>query len=95
MFRDFNETIEGAARAGGLHDAVVFMCECGDDFCAEDVELTIAEYEPIRAVPTHFLVRPGHFTPDVEVIIEQRSGYWVVEKTGGAADVARDTDPRT
>jgi hypothetical protein len=94
MFRDLNETIEEAARAGGTSGRLLFMCECGDDFCAEDVELTPAEYEQVRAVPTHFVVRPGHFSPDIEVIVEREAEHWVVEKTGEAADIARDTDPR-
>ena len=95
MFRDLNETIEGAALAGGERGGILFLCECGDDLCAEDVELTSGEYERIRSASTHFFVRPGHFTPEFEVIVERHSRYWVVEKTGGAAEIARDTDPRT
>jgi hypothetical protein len=94
MFRDLNETIEKVAKAGG-EGAILFMCECGDDFCAEDVELNAEQYESVRAVPTRFVVRPGHDAPDVETVVEQNPGYWVVEKTGSAADIARETDPRT
>ncbi len=57
--------------------------------------MTVAEYERIRSVPTWFLVRPGHFDPNVEVIVEKEARFWIVRKVGDAADEALDSDPRS
>ncbi len=95
MFREVNEAIEDAARAVGLDDEVAFLCECGDDLCAEEIQLGVREYERVRAVPTRFFVRPGHVRPDLEQIVERHERYWVVEKLDEAADEAEETDPRS
>ena len=40
-------------------------------------------------------VHAGHEQPEVEDVIDRRSEYLVVRKReGGAAEVARDTNPR-
>ncbi len=95
MFREVNEAIEHAARTGGVEERVSFLCECGDDLCAEQIQLDVREYERVRAVPTRFVVRPGHFRPEVERVVEQHERYWLVDKVGEAADEARETDPRS
>lgn len=92
MFREVNETVSDAARGRG--GPIIFLCECGDPGCAESVTLTGAEYERVRAVATHFLVRPGHVIPDIETVVERAETYWVVEKTGEAGEVAEETEPR-
>jgi len=56
--------------------------------------MTVAEYEKVRRVPTHFIVAQGHVVPDVERIVRTTSGDEVVEKIGDAATVARSLDPR-
>ena len=94
MFRRLNELLNEVARRGGVPGEIVFLCECGDDACAEEIDLHPQEYERVRAVDTHFVVRPGHFAPEVEIIVAQNDRYWIVEKTGEAAEVAEDTDPR-
>jgi len=95
MFRRFNEMVEDVAlleRSGG---ETAFLCECGDENCNEEIRLEPERYEAIRAVSTHFVVRPGHFFQRAEVVVEQHSGYWVVEKRGEAADEATKSDPRS
>ena len=58
--------------------------------------MTIAEYEAIRAEPTHFGVVPEHELPEVETVVRRFPTYFVVEKREqDAQEVARDTDPRT
>jgi len=57
--------------------------------------MTLAEYEAIRAESTHFAVAPQHEQPEIEIVIEQRPSYFVVEKRErDAQEVARETDPR-
>lgn len=74
-----------------------WTCECGDESCVEPVRLTVAEYEAIRANPARFFIRPSaeHVTPDVEVVVQREERYWVVEKTGIAAELSEELDPRS
>jgi hypothetical protein len=95
LFRQVNERIEevnSKLDSDGLSD---FLCECGDDDCTTPISLTLAEYEEIRSVPTHFAIAPGHETVDVEDIIRTGDRYAVVEKhVGEAARIALESDPR-
>jgi hypothetical protein len=57
--------------------------------------LTLTEYEDVRKIATHFVVRPDHVDGDVEVVVgsgEER--YLVVEKIGDAGRTAAALDPR-
>jgi hypothetical protein len=57
--------------------------------------VTRAEYESVRAVPTHFIVIPGHEDRRVEHVTESNERFFVVEKEGTAARNAEATDPRS
>jgi hypothetical protein len=71
------------------------VCECGDASCAQFVEVTGAEYEGVRAVPTHFIVCPGHVWPEIERVVLENERFTVVEKSPGEpAEIARETYPR-
>jgi hypothetical protein len=94
IFREVNEQVAEAATARAVAEPILFLCECADQFCAESVALLREEYEQVRAVAEHFAVTPGHVQPEVERVVEQHRGYWVVEKFGEAAEVAEETDPR-
>jgi hypothetical protein len=98
LFREVNERIKEVSGDLAVFDgeaAVEFVCECSDEGCNETVELTLAEYEAVRADPTHFLVAPGHvWEPKAEHAVQQDENHSVVEKTGAAGDVAEDEDPR-
>jgi hypothetical protein len=90
-FRELNEAIEDGRRT--RTGVVGFLCECGVLGCNEVVELTIPDYESVRADSRHFFVRPGHDT-DVDDVIERHSGYSVVAKRGPAGRIAESLDPR-
>ena len=93
-YRDVNEAIR-AGRAEDKADARrPFVCECGQLGCNQLVELTLAEYEAVRARPRHFLMLAGHEIPGVEVVVERHDGYIVAEKIAEPAEVAEETDPR-
>jgi hypothetical protein len=98
LFREVNERIrEVSGRVAAFDgDALLqFVCECSDERCNEPVELTLSEYEAVRAEPTHFLVAPGHvWEPETEHLVREGDRYEVVEKDGTAGDVAADEDPR-
>jgi hypothetical protein len=73
-----------------------WMCECADDECTTRVEVSPAEYEAVRAVPTWFLVAPedNHVFSEIEHVTNQTDRYWVVEKDGDAAELAARADHR-
>jgi hypothetical protein len=95
LWREVNERVKEINEA---HDVGLnrtdWVCECPNESCIERVSLTSGEYERVRADSTHFLVAPGHVDPEVERILEQHRGFWVVEKVGMAAAVSEELDPR-
>jgi hypothetical protein len=95
LFRGVNERVrEVKGNAGDPEERIRFVCECGRDACLEEVELTVAEYEAVRSVPTQFVVKPGHELTEVERVLNENDRYSVVEKHEEEAAVARQTDPR-
>ena len=99
LYREANERVAEVVEQfpeGEAQSRVEFICECGAADCREPITATLAEYEAIRAEPTHFAVLPGHELPEIERIVERHSAYLVVEKRQEVAqEVARETDPRS
>ena len=96
VFREINERIETGASPRDVDEPVTFLCECARLRCTRLVELTFPEYEAVRADPHRFVLVPGHEVAGVEVVIDTKAGYVVVEKIGEAGRAAaRDTHPRT
>src|SRR5436189_6259393 len=96
LFREVNERIETVSTNLAADDPTMeVLCECDDPDCHEPVKITRAEYESVRAVPTQFVVLPGHENGDVDRVVNTNERFLVVEKTGEAADEAEATDPRT
>jgi hypothetical protein len=97
--REHNERARASNAAHTWVDPPVpdWSCECGWVGCTEPVQISLAEYEAVRAVPTHFLVRPdeGHVARDIERVVERHPTYWVVEKVGPAAVLTAELDPRS
>jgi hypothetical protein len=93
-FRKINEGIERGQWPGEEDAPVRFRCECAQLGCAELIELSVREYEGVRAHPRRFLVLPGHEQPAAEKVIEARPHYLVVEKVDQAGETAIATDPR-
>jgi hypothetical protein len=95
LFRRVNERVEEVNKAfeSILGDAD-FFCECADVGCMETIRMTLSDYEALREVSTHFVVKPGHVLPENERVVEERDGYAVVEKIGEAGERAAKLDPR-
>ena len=91
--RDVNEGIERGQWPGEGDRPVGFRCECARLGCNRLIELSVHEYEEIRANPRRFVLIPGHEFPDIEAVIETRPGYIIVEKRD-AAEVAEEHDRR-
>jgi hypothetical protein len=90
--RRVNEGIEeGRREREGL---VPFVCECGLLGCNDVVELTLREYEEVRAGSRCFLVVPGHGA-DFDIVRRHEDRYEIVRKPDGPlGDYAERTDPR-
>ena len=71
------------------------MCECGNEDCTAGIELSVAEYEAVRAVETQFVVIPGHERTEIEDVVGGTENWLVVRKRGEAAEIAAGTDPRS
>ena len=94
-FREVNEGIRRGRWPGEEDSISSFRCECASLGCTEMLPLTLREYERIREHPRRFVVAPGHEQLDAEVVVETRSTYLVVQKTGEAGETAADADPRS
>ena len=94
IFRRANEDVRRVQDELEMPEGLFpFICECEDEQCREIVQLTQAQYEGVRADPTHFVLAPGHPTSTGQVI-ERNDRYWVGEKLGRAAEIAKASDPR-
>jgi hypothetical protein len=96
LFREVNERIERVSQALRVEpERLRILCECGDESCFEQIEVSLPEYEEVRANSSLFFVRPGHEHAEVEEVVEEREDYNVVRKNEGpAADQAHELDPR-
>ena len=95
IFREINERVRDVARSHGTDShGYSFFCECANTDCTLQVELTVAEYERVRADGARFFIFPGHELPEIEHIVERHDGWSLIEKKGDAAEYTRDVDPR-
>jgi hypothetical protein len=100
LYRQVNERVADVAEqfteVETTASPVGFTCECGDPGCTQQIEMTLAEYEQIRAEPTRFAVATGHERPEIERVVDRQPDYLVVEKHDPEAEeVALETDPRS
>jgi hypothetical protein len=91
-FREANERIEWAAHFALLEGHVPFICECPAVECMAIVQLTLDEYDAIRANPRRFFNVPGHERRSVsagaETVVSVFDAFTVVDKVGVAGDLA-------
>jgi hypothetical protein len=96
LFRQVNEQIEQVAESFGTDGQDLFICECGNPQCMQEIALTRAEYELIREHASRFAVALNHENPETETIVGQNERFAVVESYAGeASQIARETDPRS
>ena len=91
LFRKANDRVdERAEEHASSAEPVAFYCECSDPDCTERILITAQEFENVRQHDAQFLVRPDHDVPSVEIIVTRTPLYFVVEKTGEAAEFVTD-----
>jgi hypothetical protein len=96
LFRSVNEQVHDLNQTFLVEGRLRIICECGEDTCLEQIELSPGEYEAVRADAELFVVKPGHDDPSVEIVAERKDGYWVVRKNRGEPErIAHETDPRS
>ena len=95
-FREVNERIRGLnATFSEFTGEFSIVCECDDTACVQHLSVRPEEYEAIRSDSTLFAVLPGHESPAVETVEDERGGFNVVRKNPGEpAKIATATDPR-
>ena len=95
-FREINERMKGLnATFAEISDEFSIVCECDDAACIEQLSVRTEDYEAIRSDPALYAVAPGHDSPAVETVVEERDRYHVVrKKPGDPARLAALTDPR-
>jgi hypothetical protein len=94
-FRGLNERLQDQADMWqGREGELSLVCECGDEDCTAAIDLSVREYEAVRAVETQFVVIRGHERADVEDVVVGFEDWLVVRKRGEAAQIAAGTDPR-
>jgi AraC-like DNA-binding protein len=94
LFREVNERVEAVAHQLGPEVPYEFLCECANADCTFRIALPIPVYESIRADPKQFVVLPLHYTPEIEELVVEEDGYWIVRKTGEAGEYVEHLDPR-
>ena len=99
LFREVNERVKElneSLRPLGVPRGD-WVCECADETCSAGIQMTLEEYEALRAGGTRFAVAPdeSHVFPEVESLVERHEHYWVVEKRGESAAVTAHFDPRS
>ena len=89
LFREVNENIARLEeRHGQTHAAPVYVCECANADCADQLAIDPATYQRVRQHARLFFVRPGHEDPQIEHVVQRREDYFVVEKKGAAGEIA-------
>ena len=97
IFRQVNEQIESLNREFGEElRMMTAICECANGDCTERLQIPVSDYEQVRADARRYVIVPGHELPEFESIVERHEGYHIVQKhEGAAAELARETDPRS
>ena len=94
-FRGYNETLDaGPEQRRSRAQPMMFLCECSDPFCGQNVLVAADDYEAVRGNSRRFLVITGHELLEAEYVVERKGNVTVVEKRDNVAHVVERSDPR-
>jgi hypothetical protein len=90
-FRAANRELERADQEAGAgpDQQIEVLCECGRPGCDGLITLTVADYDSVHSQADRFVVLRGHESPDIEKVVDERTGYLVVDRFGEAEDIAK------
>jgi hypothetical protein len=80
LFRTANDRLEERGEEYGISGSIPFLCECAEVECLGQIDLSLAEYERVRAKPNRFVILPGHSMVEGERVIEDKGRFHMVEK---------------
>jgi len=84
LMREVNERLRAVDSEAGWADRdqlFGFQCECGNpDGCDGRLEMSLSEYERVRAQRDRFAVIPGHENDAIERVVERDERYYIVDK---------------
>jgi hypothetical protein len=92
-FRSANEAIVRNVGTSTSPAMLPLICECGSEDCLEEIELSVREYEVLRASPIRFAVLPGHEDED-EDVLDAFDRFSIVHKKGEGEQIVREFNPR-
>jgi len=93
--REINEWIQQSNDTRAAGPTNPYICECSDEACASTISLTRTEYEEVRAYGTHFAIALHHESPDLDLLVSERTGFSIIRKLPGfPARLATASDPR-
>lgn len=95
LFREVNERVQAMAHQLGPDVPYEFFCECANADCTFRITLPPSVYEKVREDAQQFVVLPLHYTPEIEDLVVEEDGYWIVRKTGEAGEYVEHLDPRS
>jgi hypothetical protein len=93
-FRQANEALDAKRDELAVDGRTPYLCECEDPACTELVRLALADYEHVRSRANWFVVAAGH-DDGTRRHAGSHNGYEIVEKSGLAARIAEEENPRT
>jgi hypothetical protein len=81
LFRTANERLRGQIEHAVASERLVpFLCECADERCMGRMEMTLDDYQGVRASADTFAVLPGHAAEQGEVVVAEHGSFHVVQK---------------
>jgi sugar/nucleoside kinase (ribokinase family) len=55
-------------------------CECSNKACLEKISIALDEYAKAKGTPLIFIVKPDHYLPEFERVVERAANYCTVKK---------------
>src|SRR5687767_15287428 len=88
-FRGLNEAIRAKASEWEMDGLLPAICECADTSCTKALQLTMGDYEEVRANSRWFINATGHHVnaQGWATVVADRAGYVIVEKIGEAGEI--------
>jgi hypothetical protein len=104
LMREVNERIADLDKAAEENNFATdetmfeFLCECGASdgevgACEEHVQMTLREYDEVRAQDDRFALVPGHEDVALERVVRRTDRFVIVDKRPAAEPLVAD-DPR-
>ena len=76
--RAHNERRLRFERANGDASPIPLVCECADAYCFGAVLASRSTTRRVYARTGRYLVRPGHLSSDLDVVLERLEACWIV-----------------